>query len=60
MISLKKIYDGRKICMVDIALPRDIDPRIGQIEGVSLYTIDDLKKDSGGKQKREAFTYSRY
>ena len=49
--KFKKIYDGRKICMVDIALPRDIDPRIGQIEGVSLYTIDDLKKTAEENKK---------
>jgi len=49
--KFKKIYDGRKICMVDIALPRDIDPRIGQIEGISLYTIDDLKKTAEENKK---------
>jgi glutamyl-tRNA reductase len=49
--KFKKIYNGRKICMVDIALPRDIDPRIGQIEGVSLYTIDDLKKTAEENKK---------
>ncbi|MGI1692185.1 glutamyl-tRNA reductase [Thermoanaerobacter uzonensis] len=49
--KFKEVYNGRKICMVDIALPRDIDPRIGQIEGVSLYTIDDLKKTAEENKK---------
>lgn len=37
-------YNGKQICMVDIALPRDIDPKIGGIPGVKLYSIDDLKR----------------
>ena len=49
--KFEEVYNGRKICMVDIALPRDIDPRIGQIEGVSLYTIDDLKKTAEENKK---------
>ncbi|NLU49677.1 MAG: glutamyl-tRNA reductase [Syntrophomonadaceae bacterium] len=34
---------GRKLFMIDIAVPRDIDPRVGSIEGVYLYDIDDLQ-----------------
>ncbi|SNX55193.1 glutamyl-tRNA reductase [Thermoanaerobacterium sp. RBIITD] len=51
-----KVYKGKKICMVDIALPRDIDPKIGEIEGVSIYTLDDLKKTADeNKKKRIGF-----
>jgi len=35
---------GRPIFMVDIAVPRDIDPRIGEFDGVYLYDIDDLQQ----------------
>lgn len=35
---------GARILMVDIAVPRDIDPRIGELPGVTLYDIDDLQK----------------
>lgn len=45
-------HAGDKICMVDIALPRDIDPQIGEIEGVTLYTVDDLKKTAESNQKK--------
>lgn len=34
---------GRKIFMVDIAVPRDIDTGVGDLDGVTLYDIDDLK-----------------
>lgn len=31
------------VFMIDIAVPRDIDPKINEIPGVYLYDIDDLK-----------------
>lgn len=34
---------GRKIIMVDIAVPRDIDPGLKNIDGVYIYDIDDLQ-----------------
>jgi glutamyl-tRNA reductase len=33
----------RDLLLIDIAVPRDIDPRCGEIEGVTLYDIDDLQ-----------------
>jgi glutamyl-tRNA reductase len=35
--------DGRPLLLIDLAVPRDIDPACGEIEGVSLYDIDDLQ-----------------
>lgn len=32
----------RPVFMVDIAVPRDIDPAVGELEDVYLYSIDDL------------------
>lgn len=34
---------GRPLLLVDIAVPRDIDPAVGRLEGVFLYDIDDLQ-----------------
>jgi glutamyl-tRNA reductase len=34
----------RPVFMVDIAVPRDIEPEIGQLEDVYLYTVDDLQE----------------
>lgn len=31
------------IFMVDIAMPRDIEPEVGELEDVYLYTLDDLR-----------------
>jgi glutamyl-tRNA reductase len=33
----------RPLFLIDIAVPRDVDPRVEQIEGVYLYDIDDLE-----------------
>ncbi|MFI5004658.1 MAG: glutamyl-tRNA reductase [Solirubrobacterales bacterium] len=35
---------GRPLLLIDIAVPRDIDPRCGELEGVTLYDIDDLQR----------------
>jgi glutamyl-tRNA reductase len=34
---------GRPISFIDIAVPRDLDPSIGQIEDCHLYDVDDLQ-----------------
>ena len=34
---------GREIFFVDIAVPRDVDPDVAKISGVTLYNIDDLE-----------------
>ena len=34
--------DGRPLVVLDLAVPRDFDPRIGQRPGVWLYSVDDL------------------
>jgi len=33
---------GRNLFLVDLAVPRDIDPRIANLDGVFLYNVDDL------------------
>jgi len=34
---------GRPLLIVDIAVPRDIDPAIGELDGVTLLDMDDLR-----------------
>jgi glutamyl-tRNA reductase len=34
---------GRPLLLIDIAVPRDIDPACAELSGVSLYDIDDLQ-----------------
>ncbi|WHY55313.1 glutamyl-tRNA reductase [Peribacillus simplex] len=43
MSFVNKLRKGRPIFMVDIAVPRDLDPTLGELENVFLYDIDDLE-----------------
>lgn len=36
-------HGGRPMAFIDIAVPRDVDPLVGQLPGVYLYDIDDLQ-----------------
>ena len=45
--SFKAILSGRKkssLLLIDIAVPRNIEPSVNEIEDVYLYSIDDLSK----------------
>lgn len=44
-----------KVYMMDIALPRDIDPKINELENVEVYDIDNLKEihDKNDKKRKE-------
>ncbi|MCU7799015.1 MAG: glutamyl-tRNA reductase [gamma proteobacterium symbiont of Lucinoma myriamae] len=51
-----KARKHRPIFMVDIAVPRDIEEQVGDLEDIFLYTVDDLKEiiDEGLKSRQEA------
>jgi len=46
----------RPMAMIDIAVPRDIEPQVGQLDDVFLYTVDDLTEiiDQGMQARKEA------
>jgi glutamyl-tRNA reductase len=35
---------GRPVFLIDIAVPRDVDPQVNRLEGMFLYDIDDLQQ----------------
>lgn len=44
--QLRRLMDeraGRELALVDIAVPRDIEPAAGGIDGVHLFNVDDLR-----------------
>lgn len=43
MVHVEKMRKGRPLFMVDIAVPRDLDPALAELESVFLYDIDDLE-----------------
>lgn len=42
MAKIMRIRRARPVFIVDIAVPRDFDPEIGNLDNVFLYNIDDL------------------
>ncbi len=44
----------KPVFMIDLAVPRDLDPEIQQLEDVYLYTIDDLRNVIAENQKLRA------
>lgn len=46
----------RPMLMIDLAVPRDIEPRIAELDDVYLYTVDDLQSviDGNLAQRRQA------
>lgn len=43
MKRVMKARRGAPIFLVDIAVPRDVDPEVAKLEGVFLYNVDDLQ-----------------
>lgn len=54
--SAIKARKHRPIFMVDLAVPRDIEQEVGELEDVFLYTIDDLGRiiEEGMDKRRQA------
>ena len=52
---LMKLRKNRSLLLIDIAVPRDIEPEVNFLENVYLYNIDDLQAiaDDYLKQRRE-------
>lgn len=48
----------RPMFMVDLAVPRDIEPEVGELDDVFLYTVDDLGQiiEQGLDKRRQAVT----
>jgi glutamyl-tRNA reductase len=36
--------NGQKLVFIDISMPRNIDPKVAEVEGVCLVTVDDLDR----------------
>ena len=43
-VEFSKNYSGRQLCILDLAMPRDVEPSLAKINGVEIVVIDDLKE----------------
>jgi len=41
---VRKARRGRSLFLIDIAVPRDVDPAVNELDGVYLYDVDDLSR----------------
>lgn len=53
-VQLMKERRGRPVFFIDIAVPRDINPELNELDNLYLYDIDDLQKvvDAGREERR--------
>ena len=53
--GLMKHRQSKSLLLVDIAVPRDIDPEVNSVEGVYLYNVDDLQSiaDDSLRQRKD-------
>jgi len=49
------VRDGRPLLIVDIAVPRDVEPEVGTIPGITLLDMEDLRAfaDAGTERRRQ-------
>lgn len=47
-----RVRGGRPLCVIDIALPRDVDADVGELENVFLYDLDDLRAAAAANVER--------
>jgi glutamyl-tRNA reductase len=41
---IARTRNRKPMVMIDIAVPRDVDPRVGEIDGIHLFDLDDLER----------------
>lgn len=53
VVALAMSTRTKPLFIMDLALPRDVDPAVKEITGVSLYDLDDLKCTVSGNQNKK-------
>jgi glutamyl-tRNA reductase len=61
MARMMSVRKNRKLVLIDLAMPRDVDPEVRSIEGLSLYDLDDLDRaliSTENRREPEAAAYT--
>jgi glutamyl-tRNA reductase len=51
MAGVVKARRRRPLFLIDISVPRNVDPRVGEMDNVFLYDVDDLQKVASENKK---------
>jgi glutamyl-tRNA reductase len=51
--NLKDIILNKSLLLLDLAVPRDIDPKVSELNHIKLYDIDDFKLDISDEKRKE-------
>jgi len=51
-VRVQRARRNRLALILDIAIPRDFDPRVGTLDQVMLYNVDDLRAQAEGNRRR--------
>lgn len=51
--SLRKVIPEHELCMIDLAVPRDIEPEIGELSNIRLYDIDSFQQAPDSEQLKK-------
>jgi len=62
LTHILKKRDGKKIFLIDLAVPRDIEPQVEKLPDVYLYNIDNLQKaiDKNLKERKKEVDKAEY
>jgi len=55
IIKKETIFTNRRLLIIDLALPRDVDPQVRDIDGIELFGLEDLdvviKRNRDGREE---------
>jgi glutamyl-tRNA reductase len=52
--EVRRLRRGKPLCLLDIAVPRDVDPAVAKLDGIYLFDIDDLQKQANENRAERA------
>ncbi len=61
-IKKTKCQGLNKLLLIDLAVPRDIDPKVGELENADLFTVDHLKEIliNNNAERQKAASYAEH
>ena len=52
--QLKELDISKPLLLLDLAVPRDIEPSVGKIDGIKLYDMDSFRSKTFSPEQKES------